>query len=172
MAQFFLRDPILLVSCGPIFLYSGAERVHLIVYIKQFQWSFVFVFFCRSRQSSELREFEKPKEDQKPDFEFDLRPRLIQAGCEFKLITVVQATPPPTVNFKVLCMLIKNFSRWHFEILFTFSQKIGFDISKETICMKCQSPFSGEKKKEKKKKKNIYSFCHLLNLAKTVVKVK
>ena len=42
----------------------------------------------------------------------------------------------------------KNFSR-HFEIFFS-KKKIGFDIScklspLETICIKCQSLFSGEK---------------------------
>ena len=47
----------------------------------------------------------------------------------------------------------KNFSRPHFEIFFLiFFQKIGFDTScklspYETVCMKCQSLFSGKNKK-------------------------
>ena len=49
-------------------------------------------------------------------------------------------------------MLGKHFSRQHFEILSNFLQKKGFDIScklspMETICMKCQSLFSGKSKK-------------------------
>ena len=50
------------------------------------------------------------------------------------------------------CMLGKNFSRNILKYFSYFSQKIGFDIScklspKETICMNCQSLFSGENKK-------------------------
>ena len=50
-------------------------------------------------------------------------------------------------------MLVKNFSRRHFEIFFSyFSQKLGSDISgklspQETIFKKCQRFFSGKKKK-------------------------
>ena len=52
----------------------------------------------------------------------------------------------------MLSMLGKISSRQHFEICFFFSQKIGFDIScklspKETVCMECQSLFSGKNKK-------------------------
>ena len=52
----------------------------------------------------------------------------------------------------IISILGKNsFSRWQFEIFF---QKIGFDIlcklsPQETICIKCQSPFSGKKNKKK-----------------------
>ena len=52
-----------------------------------------------------------------------------------------------------------------------FSQKTGFDIScesspKETICMKCQNLFSGEKKKKKN------SVCRLLKILPRVLSVK
>ena len=61
-----------------------------------------------------------------------------------------------TVECTTLSMLGKNFSRRHFEIyiyISYFSPKIwGFDIScklspQETICIKCQSLFSGKNKK-------------------------
>ena len=45
-----------------------------------------------------------------------------------------------------------------------FSKKVGFDIS-ETICMKCQSLFSG------KNKNNIINLSHA-KFAQSVVKVK
>ena len=69
----------------------------------------------------------------------------------------------------MLSLLVKTFSRRHFEISFLLSlQKIAFDIScklsMETICMKCQSKFSEKIKK-----------CHQLlyvELAQRVVKVK
>jgi hypothetical protein len=41
---------------------------------------------------------EKPKEDAPPNFGFELRPRFIQAGTEFKLICEVQAHPVPKVK--------------------------------------------------------------------------
>ena len=41
---------------------------------------------------------EKPKEDAPPVFGFELRPRFIQAGTEFKLICEVQAYPIPKVR--------------------------------------------------------------------------
>ena len=48
----------------------------------------------------------------------------------------------------MLCILNIIFSRQHFEIFFLiFFQKIGFDILKETICMKYQNLFSGKNKK-------------------------
>ena len=53
--------------------------------------------------------------------------------------------------YLTLSMLSKNFSRQLFQIFFfiCFSQKIGFGIScklfpHDTICMKCQSLFSGK----------------------------
>ncbi|XP_061166987.1 twitchin-like isoform X9 [Saccostrea echinata] len=52
----------------------------------------------RSRPPSMVREIEKPKEE-RPDFNFGLRPRLIQAGQEFKLICCVQCTPTPKVTW-------------------------------------------------------------------------
>ena len=36
-----------------------------------------------------------------------------------------------------------------------FSQKIGFDISMETICMNVKDFFSGKNRKKKNKKKNF-----------------
>lgn len=57
-----------------------------------------FMTLCyRSRPPSMMREIEKPKEE-RPDFNFGLRPRLIQAGQEFKLICCVQCTPTPKVG--------------------------------------------------------------------------
>lgn len=57
-----------------------------------------FMTLCfRSRPPSVMREIEKPKEE-RPDFNFGLRPRLIQAGQEFKLICCVQCTPTPKVG--------------------------------------------------------------------------
>ena len=41
---------------------------------------------------------EKPKEDEPPNFGFELRPRFIQAGTEFKLLCEVQAHPVPKVS--------------------------------------------------------------------------
>lgn len=41
---------------------------------------------------------ERPKEDAPPVFGFELRPRFIQAGTEFKLICEVQAYPIPKVR--------------------------------------------------------------------------
>ena len=70
----------------------------------------------------------------------------------------------------MLSILGKIFSRRHFEIFFfNFSQKTGYDIScklspEETICMKCQSLFSG------KNKKNIINLSSAEN-AQRVVKV-
>ena len=66
-------------------------------------------------------------------------------------------------------MLGKNYSRKHFEIFFLFYTKVGFDIlwklsPKETICMKCQSIFSEENKK------NIIDLPYA-EFAKRVVKV-
>ena len=59
-----------------------------------------------------------------------------------------------------LCVLGKKICSCHFEIFYFFFQKISFDIScklspNETICVKCQSLFSGQDMK------NI-SKCHLL----------
>ena len=59
------------------------------------------------------------------------------------------------LRFSILSMRGKDFSRRHFQIYILFFQKkIGFGIlcklsHLETFCMKCQSPFSGEKKKSK-----------------------
>lgn len=57
----------------------------------------VMTLCFRSRPPSVMREIEKPKEE-RPDFNFGLRPRLIQAGQEFKLICCVQCTPTPKVG--------------------------------------------------------------------------
>ena len=55
----------------------------------------------------------------------------------------------------MLSMVSKYFIRWHFEIFcfLYFPKKTGFGISKcvvleETICLKCQSLFSGKNKKK------------------------
>ncbi|XP_071104533.1 twitchin-like isoform X3 [Haliotis cracherodii] len=53
----------------------------------------------RKRREFEEVQFEKPKEDEQPNFNFDLRPRTIQAGTEFKLICCVKAHPPPKVQW-------------------------------------------------------------------------
>ena len=62
----------------------------------------------------------------------------------------------------MLSMLGRSFSRWHFEIFFSyFSQKIGWhymQVVRDTICMKSQILFAG------KNKKKTLSICHLLNL--------
>ncbi|GFR58132.1 myosin light chain kinase [Elysia marginata] len=47
----------------------------------------------------EEKQYEMPKEDISPNFSFDLRPRVIQAHSEFKLICCVQAHPPPKVTW-------------------------------------------------------------------------
>ena len=52
-----------------------------------------------------MREIEKPKEE-RPDFNFGVRPRLIQAGQEFKLICCVQCTPTPKVEIKSFGYLV------------------------------------------------------------------
>ena len=55
--------------------------------------------------------------------------------------------------FETLCMLGKNFSRQHYEILFYFSPRkqnlttLCKLSPKETVCMKCQILFSGKNKK-------------------------
>ncbi|XP_052800015.1 twitchin-like isoform X4 [Mya arenaria] len=51
------------------------------------------------RSFSEVKEYSPPDLDHKPDIDFNLRPRVIQSGGEFKLSTVVDATPPPTVTW-------------------------------------------------------------------------
>ena len=66
----------------------------------------------------------------------------------------------PTIS---LCMLGKNFSRWHFEVFFLFflENMIWYFmqiVSKETICMKCQILFS------RKKIRKLPSVCRLLKL--------
>ncbi|XP_059156398.1 twitchin-like isoform X4 [Physella acuta] len=53
----------------------------------------------RKKRVFEEKEFEKPIEDKVPNFNFDLRPRIIQAHSEFKLICCVQAHPPPKVQW-------------------------------------------------------------------------
>ena len=58
-----------------------------------------------------------------------------------------------TDHLLALNTLGKNFNRRHFKIFFLFFQKIGFHTSckfspLETICMKCQSLFSGENNKK------------------------
>ena len=54
-----------------------------------------------------------------------------------------------------LCMLGRNSSSRHFEILSYFYQKIEPDfITVETICIKVQALFSGEKRENKNKTKN------------------
>lgn len=50
----------------------------------------------RKRELEELP-IELPKEEP-PKYSFGLRPRLIQAGTEFKLICCVNATPVPKVT--------------------------------------------------------------------------
>ena len=70
----------------------------------------------------------------------------------------------------MVSILSKIFSRPHFEIVFYFPQKTGFDIScksspMDTICTKCQIPFSG------KNKKNIVNLLSA-ELAQRVIKVK
>ena len=63
-----------------------------------------------------------------------------------------------------LSPLGKNFSRNILKYFSYFSQKTGFDIPKETICVKCLILFSGN---NKKKIINLFS-----ELAEKVVKVK
>uniref|UniRef100_A0A0B7BN15 Uncharacterized protein n=1 Tax=Arion vulgaris TaxID=1028688 RepID=A0A0B7BN15_9EUPU len=53
----------------------------------------------RKKRIFEEKEFEKPKEEISPNFNFDLRPRIIQASTEFKLICCVQAHPTPKVQW-------------------------------------------------------------------------
>ncbi|KAK3703484.1 hypothetical protein RRG08_024788 [Elysia crispata] len=53
----------------------------------------------RKKRVFEEKQFEMPKEDVVPNFSFDLRPRVIQAHSEFKLICCVQAHPPPKVTW-------------------------------------------------------------------------
>lgn len=53
-----------------------------------------------------MKEFEKPKLDHAPEGDFGLRPRIIQAGCEFKLTTIVESIPPPTVHISCLIFCI------------------------------------------------------------------
>ncbi|CAL1540886.1 unnamed protein product, partial [Lymnaea stagnalis] len=53
----------------------------------------------RKKRVFEEKEFEKPIEDVCPNFNFDLRPRIIQAHSEFKLICCVQSHPPPKVQW-------------------------------------------------------------------------
>lgn len=57
-----------------------------------------------------MKEFEKPKLDHAPEGDFGLRPRIIQAGCEFKLTTIVESIPPPTVHtsFLIFCVFFAN----------------------------------------------------------------
>ena len=54
----------------------------------------------------------------------------------------------PTLNGLImLCMVGKNFSRWRFEIFFSyFPQKKDWHFL-ETVCMKWQSQFSGKNNK-------------------------
>ncbi|XP_070200689.1 twitchin-like isoform X4 [Littorina saxatilis] len=54
---------------------------------------------ARKKRIFEEKQFEKPKEDAPPAFGFELRPRFIQAGSEFKLICEVMAHPPPKVTW-------------------------------------------------------------------------
>ena len=72
----------------------------------------------------------------------------------------------------MLSMLGKISADNELKYFFYSSQKISFGISYklsswETICMKCQSPFSGVKKKKKKNRK-MSSICHLPNLSREV----
>ncbi|KAL8579176.1 hypothetical protein ACOMHN_010760 [Nucella lapillus] len=53
----------------------------------------------RRRRFFEELKVEKPKEDVPPNFGFELRPRFIQAGSEFKLLCEVQAHPVPKVTW-------------------------------------------------------------------------
>nr|KAG5709145.1 hypothetical protein BaRGS_028601 [Batillaria attramentaria] len=53
----------------------------------------------RKKRTFEELPIEKPKEDAPPNFGFELRPRFIQAGTEFKLICEVQAHPVPKVTW-------------------------------------------------------------------------
>ena len=62
-------------------------------------------------------------------------------------------------------MLDKILSRRHIKIFSYFSQKRGFDITWETICMKCQNLFSGINRENVT---NLWS----AELAQRVVKVK
>ncbi|KAK3103159.1 hypothetical protein FSP39_016894 [Pinctada imbricata] len=52
----------------------------------------------RSRQPS-LEPVPEPPKEERPDFNFGLRPRLIQAGTDFKLLCIVQSTPTPKVTW-------------------------------------------------------------------------
>ena len=71
-----------------------------------------------------------------------------------KLMTVRHLSPLSQYDFDTVERdvkhqnIISSSSRLHFENIFFFPQKTGFDIScklfpKKTICMKCQSLFSG-----------------------------
>ncbi|RUS77264.1 hypothetical protein EGW08_014978 [Elysia chlorotica] len=53
----------------------------------------------RKKRVFEEKQFEMPTQDEIPNFSFDLRPRVIQAHSEFKLICCVQAHPPPKVTW-------------------------------------------------------------------------
>lgn len=56
------------------------------------------VFTSYRKRVFEDLPIEKPKEDEEPNFGFELRPRTIQAGTYFKLICHVQAHPVPKVR--------------------------------------------------------------------------
>ena len=56
------------------------------------------IYNSRSRQPS-MEPVPEPPKEERPDFNFGLRPRLIQAGTDFKLLCIVQSTPTPKVRW-------------------------------------------------------------------------
>ena len=69
-----------------------------------------------------------------------------------KILFVSKPYLEPCNHSLTLSMLCKNFSRQHFEIFFLFFQENSLRhfiqiIFSETVCMNCQSLFSGKNKK-------------------------
>jgi hypothetical protein len=60
----------------------------------------------RSRRPSMSPAPEIKPIEEAPKISFGLRPRLIQAGSEFKLLTCVQSTPVPKVNCCFILILM------------------------------------------------------------------
>ncbi|XP_021346443.1 twitchin-like isoform X8 [Mizuhopecten yessoensis] len=69
------------------------------------------------RMSRAMSEPPEPPKDEPPKFSFDLRPRLIQSGSDFKLICCVQAQPAPKVTwYKNGVALVKD---RHYSIFYS-----------------------------------------------------
>ncbi|XP_069132541.1 twitchin-like isoform X9 [Argopecten irradians] len=69
------------------------------------------------RMSRAMSEPPEPPKDEPPKFSFDLRPRLIQSGGDFKLICCVQAQPQPKVTwYKNGVALVKD---RHYSIFYS-----------------------------------------------------